>query len=324
MDSARKINEPIRILITGVGGDIGQSVIKCLKESSYKPYLIGCDIDLYAAGKKEVDLFYEAPLAALTEKYLYFIGNILVKENCNYIIPTTEQEIRFYDANREFFERKNVNVLINNNLIITTFLNKYGTVCFLKNHGFPYPKTYHLSEFSTELEFPVIIKPEIGRGSKGVQICHNEEDINYFRKKYDSAIVQELIGDPDNEYTVGIFSDGKIVYSIAFRRYLDEGGRTKFAELINNDEIDSLARKVARACNLVGSINMQARKTNKGFIPFEINPRLSSTVYFRHFFGFRDVEWWLDVYEGKHIEYRKKYQSGIAIRTFDEVFFELK
>jgi len=36
------------------------------------------------------------------------------------------------------------------------------------------------------------------------------------------------------------------------------------------------------------------------------------------------VEWWLEVYEGKHIEYEKKYENGIAVRTFNEVFFELK
>jgi len=91
-------------------------------------------------------------------------------------------------------------------------------------------------------------------------MCYNEDDINYFRKKYDGAVVQELLGDPDNEYTVGIFSDGKTVTSIIFRRYLDEGGRTKFAELISNHEIDLLAKNIARACNLVGSINMQGRE----------------------------------------------------------------
>lgn len=323
MIEKKRTLKPLNILITGVGGDIGQSVIKCLKDTKFNQNLIGCDIDPYSGGKNEVDLFFKAPPAIITEKYLCFIANLLEKERCNYIIPTTEQEIKFFDANRDFFERNKVNVLINNTSIINTFLNKYETICFLKRHGFPYPKTYHLSEFSTGLEFPVIIKPEIGGGSKGVQICHDEDDINYFRKKYDCAIVQELIGDPDNEYTVGIFSDGSKIYSIAFRRYLGYGSLTKFAELTLNREIESFAIRLARTCKLKGSINVQMRKTKRGFIPFEINPRLSSTVYFRHFFGFKDLEWWINLYEENQNEYKLKYTKGIGVRTIDETFFDL-
>ena len=66
------------------------------------------------------------------------------------------------------------------------------------------------------------------------------------------------------------------------------------------------------------------RKTKRGFIPFEINPRLSSTVYFRHFFGFKDVEWWIDMHEGNQIKYTLKYDKGIGVRTINETFFDLK
>ena len=43
--------------------------------------------------------------------------------------------------------------------------------------------------------------------------------------------------------------------------------------------------------NLEGSINVQLRLTEKGPVVFEINPRFSSTVLFRHMFGFKDLEW---------------------------------
>ena len=43
--------------------------------------------------------------------------------------------------------------------------------------------------------------------------------------------------------------------------------------------------------NLVGSINVQLRITNHLPKIFEINPRFSSTVLFRHLFGFKDLEW---------------------------------
>lgn len=323
MQSERKTNEPIRILITGIGGDIGQSAIKCLKESSYKPYLIGCDIDPYAAGKKEVDIFFQAPHARIADEYLKFLLKIVKITTPNYILPTTEAEIEFYDANRKTFDEHGIILLINDTNIINIFLNKYNTIEFFKRHEFNYPETYRLSEYCGELKFPVIVKPEKGSGSKKIEILYNEIDLNYIKQKYKDSVVQEIVGNIDEEYTVGIFSDGSNVYSIAFRRYLGYGSLTKFAEFTKNKEIESLAICLARACKLKGSINVQMRKTERGFIPFEVNPRLSSTVYFRYFFGFKDLEWWINMYEGHQIEYNLKYTKGIGVRTINETFFDL-
>lgn len=324
MDSARKINEKIRILITGVGGDIGQSVIKCLEESIYKPYLIGCDIDPYAAGKKNVDVFFQAPHARAADEYFKFLAEIIKSTTPNYILPTTEAEIEFYDANRKVFDEHSIKLLINNTHIINTFLNKYNTIEFFKKHGFNYPETYRLSEYRSELGFPVLVKPEKGSGGKKIEMLYDETDLNYIKQKYKDAIVQEIVGNIDEEYTVGIFSDGSKIFSIAFRRYLGYGSLTKFAELTINKDIESLAIRLARACKLKGSINVQMRKTEIGFIPFEVNPRLSSTVYFRHFFGFNDLEWWINIYEGHQNEYNLKYTKGIGVRTINETFFDLE
>ena len=324
MNNANTKSKPISILVTGVGGDIGQSVLKCLKDSHYNPYLIGCDIEPYAGGRKGVDAFYQAPPATRKDEYLNFISNIIKKEMCEYIIPTTEPEIKFYDMNREYFTINGINVLINNSFIINTFLSKYNTICFLKESNFPYPKTYQLLEFKNQLEYPVIVKPESGCGGKKIQILYDDVDLEYIKRKYSEAIVQEVIGNINEEYTVGIFSDGTNVYSIAFRRYLGYGSLTKFAELTINDEIEQFARLIAQACDLKGSINVQLRKTENGFIPFEINPRLSSTVYFRHFFGFKDVIWWLDMHEGYDIEYLLKSKRGIGVRTISETFFDVE
>src|SRR3972149_4686944 len=159
-------SEPKRILITGVGGDIGQSAIKCLKDSIYKLYLLGCDIDQYAAGKKDVETFFQAPHASATKEYFEFIKGIIESTGLNYILPTTEAEIEFYDANRKELYEYGVRLLINDSQIINTFLNKYRTINFFKKNGINFPVTFKLSEYNNELGFPVIAKPEKGSGSK--------------------------------------------------------------------------------------------------------------------------------------------------------------
>ena len=319
-----KNSKQIRVLVTGAGGDIGFNIIRCLKDTEYNLYLLGCDIDPYAIGRKEVEKFLKAPKALDEEKYFEFIENTVKKYNVRYIYPTTEAEIEFFDRNREYFDNCGAVVFINNSFIVNTFLDKYETVNFLKNNGLPYPATFLIENYNNQLNFPVLIKARKSWGGKGLLIINDSEELEFYKKRIANAIVQEYIGTEDEEYTVGVFSDGKNVYSICFRRYLGYGSLTKFAQLIHDNEIRGLVEKIADACQLEGSINVQFRKTTEGYVPFEINPRISSTVYFRHYFGFQDVKWWLDLKENTQIEYKLKYKKGIGVRTVGEIFFELE
>ena len=314
----------INILVTGVGGDIGQSVLSCLEDAGndYNFEISGCDIDIYSAGRKKCKSFFKAPKASSKEEYLDFITTLTDKKSFNYIVPTTEAEIKNFDSYRDYFKKGRVRNLINNSNIINTFFDKYETVNFLRENQLPYPKTYSAEDFKCELSFPLILKQRRGCGGEGVRVVKDLEELDFFRKRLKDIMIQEMLGEDEEEYTAGVFSDGKVVYSICFRRLLGYGSMTKFAELVHRDEITHLLEKIAQLVDLRGSINVQLRKTDQGYIPFEINPRLSSTVYMRNYFGFQDVKWWIDYYEGKPIEYRPSPDKGIMVRTVGNVFFE--
>lgn len=319
------MNTHKNILITGVGGDIGQSIIRCLKENGYKDYLFGCDIDPYAGGKEEVTKFVIAPQAAEAKAYSKFMSTIIEKYRIKYIYPTTEQEIIFFDRKRENFVRKGVTVFINHSFILKTFLDKYKTVIFLKQNKLPYPATFLIEKYSNQLNFPLIIKPRRSCGSREVIQVNSSEKLEFYKNILKDAIVQEYLGQDDGEeYTTGVFSDGTNVHSITFRRKIGFGGLSKLVELVEDTRISRLAERIAQCCNLVGSINIQTRKTPKGFVVFEINPRFSSTVYFRDYFGFQDVKWWLDLKEKRNIKFKLKYKKGIGVRILSETFFELE
>ncbi len=312
-----------KVLITGVGGDIGQSIIKCLKDIHYNLYLLGCDIDLYAAGKSKLNKFYQVPKASEFDKYFDVIQKLTEEEKINYILPTTEAEIEFYDNHRDYFDKRNIIIFINNSFIIETFFDKYKTINFLKNNNLPHPRTYLLEDYNDRLAFPFLLKPRRGYGCKGLIVIHDSDELNLYRKRTKNYVVQEIIGAENEEYTVTVFSTGKESFSIAFRRYLGYGSLTKVAHVIYDEAIKSLVEKIARFSLLKGSLNIQCRKTDAGYIPFEINSRFSSTVYTRHCFGFQDVKWWIDMVKGRKIEYIPQYKEGTAVRTIGEVFFNL-
>lgn len=137
-------------------------------------------------------------------------------------------------------------------------------------------------------------------------------------------VVQEYIPGDDLEYTAGIFCDGVAVHSICFRRKLAPGGYSREIELVNDGDIHEFINKVGRILNFKGSVNLQFRETEKGCIPFEINPRFSSTVYFRHLLGFQDVLWSLKLIQNKGIDYTPKYKKAIGVRECKEIMLEME
>lgn len=52
-----------------------------------------------------------------------------------------------------------------------------------------------------------------------------------------------------------------------------------------------LLKQIAEKIDLVGSINVQLKLSSKGPCVFEINPRFSGTVKFRHMMGYQDLIW---------------------------------
>jgi carbamoyl-phosphate synthase large subunit len=212
---------------------------------------------------------------------------------------------------------------MNRHDIIETFFDKYKTVEFLKNNDLPHPKTYLLEDYNDELEFPFLLKPRKNRGGRGIMVINDSDELNLYRKRVKNYIAQEIVGTEDEEYTVTVFSNEKEYFSIAFKRYLGCGSLTRVAHVIYDDSVKFLAERIARASLLRGSLNIQCRKIGTKYIPFEINPRFSSTVYTRHCFGFQDAKWWIDLSEGRKIGYVPKYKEGTVVRNIGEVFFNL-
>ncbi len=308
----------MNILVTGIGGDIGQSVIKCLRESGYAPKIVGCDMDEHAAGRVLVDEFEVAPPVGNTRGYQRFIGDMMEKYGIKYIFPIPEAEIWFHHGHRGIFKAE---VMINNPRTIEVGFDKYKMTKMLEACELPYPKTYPISKFAGNLDYPFLIKAPRGSGGESVVVARDYDDVKYWRRRMFNAIAQEIIGTVDGEYTVGVFSDGKRVYSICFRRYLGYDNMSKYVELVHCEEIQKIVERIAEALHLVGSMNVQFRKGERDYVPFEINSRLSSSVYFRHRFGFTDVKWWIDIKEGNPINYKLKYNKGVGVRTVGEVFF---
>lgn len=309
-----------KILVTAISGNVSNGILKILKETDDEVY--GCDIYDYPVGMDKVKVCMKS-IPAVRVEYIKDILDKCRQYGITHLIPVNETEIQAISDNIERFNQKNIKVLINRRGIIDIFLDKYSTVkCLSDIEGVFVPKSYLYSEF-VEDGNQYIVKLKNSCGSKFLKLIKSREELDEFPYEKENYIIQEYLDDGDNEFTVGCFSNGTDISTIIFRRKL-EHGYTSFVELVQNDEISSIARKIASAIDLHGYINIQMRKYKESYYIFEINPRISGTVYFRHMLGFRDVIWWLDMLDGVEYQYTPEYKKAIGMRELNEKFLVLE
>ena len=310
----------INVLVTGCGGDIGQSIGKILNQVNFINELYAIDINQNNAGKFIYKNF-SLGLPCNDPNYISFLYELINKYKIDILIPISEPELRF------FSQQDNLNIF--GEKIITANLeslkigfDKFKTSEFLKENNLLYPETFKIRDCNLKeiKKYPVVLKHSKGSGSKNIFIAQNEETLVLYSSMLDeNYIIQEYISGDMGEFTCGLYrSKNNEIKTIIFKRKLI-GGFSGYGNVVYNKDIDILLHTIAEAINLQGSINVQLRLTNKGPVVFEINPRFSSTVYFRHLFGFYDLLWSIqDKMNWSLFEFEKEHSYGSFYKGFSE------
>lgn len=309
-----------RILVTAISGDVANGILKVLSETEDEIY--GCDVNDYPVGMDKTKAYWKSDYA-VSENY---IDNLLKKckeYGITHLIPVNEEEIKVVSANIEKFENIGIKVIIQVPEILKIMLSKYETYRFLnKIPGIHVPETYRYDEFEEDGK-RYIVKLENSCGSKLLKEVTQKQELEEMEVDKNKIVIQRYLGDAEEEYTVGLYSNGKRIEVIIFKRKL-KNGYSSFVELVYDESIKEDAIKIARHINLKGYINIQLRKEKNCNYIFEINPRISGTVVFRHMLGFKDVLWWLDYVDGKlEYSYVNNYKKAIGIRELSEKFLVL-
>jgi carbamoyl-phosphate synthase large subunit len=284
------LNKSYNILVTGCGGDIGQSIGKILVESPQFHKIVGSDLTEDHAGKFIFDHVIILPRCD-DPSYMEKLEAALDQFNIDLILPVSEAELRYFNSlniNDNLFGRI---IIMPNNKSMEIGFDKLATANFLKNNGLPYPKTTLVKDIKLPVDLPLILKSRSGSGSKNLFVLSEQKELKFYSEMFPEFVAQEFVGNSDVEYTCGLFaSSNEEIRHISFKRKLI-GGFSGFGVFEENEEIEQLLLKIAKALKLRGSINVQLRLTGRGPVVFEINPRFSSTVLFRHLMGFKDVLW---------------------------------
>ena len=339
------------VLVTAIGGGgVGEQVLKALRMAGgYR--IVGCDIRPRCPQFALVNQAVTLPPANAPD-YLDALLAVSLKLGVRAIFPGSELELRVISRARDAFEAAGLFLALNTPEVIEIGMNKVATAEFLAAHGFRPPRSLRVQALDDLVAvdwFPVILKPAAGGGgSRDCFIAQSRRELElvgeYLLAAGGEMMVQEYVGTPDEEYTVGVLHDmdGNFVNSIALRRLVqgqlhtrvrvaNRTGRKELGEelVISSGvshgyigefpDVTGPCERIAAALGARGPLNVQCRLMDGEVRVFEINPRFSGTTSIRAMVGFNEPDLLLRRHLlGEELEVRFRYQSALVLRSLTE------
>ncbi len=305
------------ILRTAVGSPVAPFILKHLKEN-INCRLIGVDIDTMACGFSWCDQSYI--VKRVKEKgYIEEILSICKKENVNIFWPDLDEELVLVAQNRSKFEDLGIAIVLSDEEVLKICTDKFETYRFFKDNEIPTPNSYiNDPPYKLKLPFPFIIKPINGRGSQGVHKIENEEDFQYYSKRVNNTIVQEML--LGVEYTIDTLSDnnGLFHYGSIRERIATDSGISIKGKTVKDNELLELAEKICNKLKIKGPACIQCFKdAQSGKIGFiEINPRIAGTAAISVLAGAQLIQDSINVFSGNPIVGMVNYKYGLSVSRY--------
>lgn len=301
-----------RILVTGIGGNVAQGILRNIIALKYGIRLIGTDTKSVSAGTHLCDKTYQVSYSS-TPDYIPEILKICEKEKIDLIIPGTDYETYYLALAKD----KLPTLVSSDSEVAHTFLNKYETYLAFCRLSIPFAKTILPSKYKNEFD-EIIVKPTEGAGSKSILINPpNPQDFP------DSYIIQELLKGKEITTAFYVTKDKKLLGHITFFRSLVHGA-TGICEVTFdfNKDMEALIKKIINNFDIKGSCNIQSIVDKKSIItPFELNCRISGTNSIRSQFGFEDVKYTLEEYLFNMTPKKPTIKKGSAVRILMDVIY---
>jgi carbamoyl-phosphate synthase large subunit len=342
----------VTVMVTGVGGGgHGEQILKALRlaETAYR--VVGSDISAYSAGLAHVNEACLLP-PATDPDYIETLLGLCRRCGIEALFHGSEPELTAISRNRTAFSEEEVFLPINPPEVIETCMDKLATMDRLRDLGFPVPpfaRVRSIEEASAFDHLPAILKPSMGGGgSANLYLVQDREELVACARQlltiFDEFIVQEYVGTPEQEFTVGVLSDmdGELINSIAIRRQIlsalsnrvkvpNRTGRADLGltlaissgisqgEIVDAPGVLERCEQIAASLGARGPLNIQCRVSKGEVYPFEINPRFSGTTSVRAMVGFNEPDLLIRKHVlGQEIETRFPFDRAVVVRSLAE------
>ncbi|BCR05811.1 carbamoyl phosphate synthase [Desulfuromonas versatilis] len=318
--------ESLNVLVTGAGALVGQGVLRSLRMASRPLRLVTADPDHRAAGHWLGHCAYTIPMAT-DPAFLPRVEEIIQRERISILFIGTDVELILLSRERENLERKfGVRIAVSPLRVIQIADDKWLTAKFFEEEGFPFVRSalsddrQGIQRLIDTVGFPILVKPRIGARSVGVQIAKDRETLEDMCLSRSDLVAQELLSENQGEFTSGcLVAKGRCRAVVVLKRDLKDGN-TYRAYADTTGRFDRRIAAMAERLGVEGPANFQFRIRDGEPVVFEINARFSGTTPLRCFFGFNEVEAWLNhLADGAPIP-EAQIRNGVVFRTWSDIF----
>ncbi len=302
------------VLVTGIGGNVGQGILRNILSMKESIRLIGTNATAFSAGNHLCDKVYEVPMA-FEDNYVSELLKVCELEKVDLVIPSTDAEgVCLSKIKGEF----STPILTSDFTSCSIFYDKLETSRHFDSLKLRFAESWipTIEPAKAELH-ETILKPRSGRGSRG--IVTQCKTLDGFGSDY---MAQKLYDGPEITSAFYVTKDRQIIGPFTFVRELSAG--TTVACVVEkkfDDQLLHMANTLAAATHIIGGCNIQAIIAHNEVIPFEVNCRFSGTNSIRSQFGFTDVAWGID----EHLFNRKpriqELKTGRAVRILMDVIY---
>lgn len=342
----------INILMTGSGAPGGPGILKCLQKD-LRFNIFVADINPYASGSIINEQSFIIP-SADSDDFVDVLLNICIKNNIKLVLPLVTRELVKLSNYKSKFKSFGINVLVSDSDSMVVLNNKALLLEHLKLNKIDHPK-YEIVHDAQRLKeavynfgypnTPVVVKPSIGNGSRGIRIldkCYDEYDLLFNQKPsslYSSLeyilnaiqnkdipemVVSEYL--PGDELTIDtVISNGNVQEILIRSRDTMRSGISTSGKFIKDETVENYIFDIINSFpknSLEGNIGFQVKRNiNEQYLLLESNPRIQGTSVASLGCGVNLPL--LSVCNSLGLDYNYTKKDGVAFcRFYDEVFYE--
>ena len=302
-DNESKPTDKKKVIVIGSGPNrIGQGIefdyscvhgIKAAQELGYEAIMINCNPETVSTDFNTADKLYFEPV------FWEHLWEIIQLEKPEGVIVQLGGQTALKLSERMRDHGVKIIGTSFENMDLAEDRGSFSTL--LKGLGIPYPKfgvaenAYEAIEVAHEVGYPVLVRPSYVLGGQGMKIVINDEDLQ-------KAVI-DLLGDlPGNKVLIDHFldraeetesdsiCDGEDVVMVGMMEHIEPAGihsgdssavlpPFSLSENVKN-KMEEYTKKIARAMDVRGLLNIQFAVKDEEVYVIEANPRASRTVPF--------------------------------------------
>lgn len=307
-----------RVLVTGAGGPAGIAVIRSLLRRD-DIEVFAADMDGWASGLYLVDEGRRRVVPpGKRDDFVDAVIAMVADDAIDVVISTVDVELVPLSERRHELGAR---LAAPSAEALRTCLDKWMLVQACEGRA-RVPATALLDDagIAREWDFPVIVKPRSGAGSRGVHLVADRAALEA-EERDDAWIIQEHL--PGEEFSVDVLMGeaGSAIAAVPRLRARVDSGVAIAGRTVHRDELERTAEACAAAAGIVGVCNVQLRYDVAGEPALlEINARFPGSMPLTIAAGVDMPSLAVDLALGRPVPERVEFAEIANVRFLEDVF----